>query len=149
LGTLLTLRGHTKTQSHIVWAEFAFFLCGALVWAPRYGIMGLAYARLASTALSAALIACGAKYLCGLSLQSLVGALFRPLLGAILSGFVAFELASHFDFPIIQIVVSGGIALLTYILWCACTWHIFGRPEGLESTVRDHWRSWRSSRLTF
>jgi O-antigen/teichoic acid export membrane protein len=148
LGTLLTLRGHTKTQSHIVWAEFVFFLLGVAIWAPSHGIVGLAYARLASTSLSAVLMVCCAKYLCGLSVLSLFGALHRPWFGAALSGFVALELMGRFDLPIIQVAVPGAIAVLTYILWCTFTWNLSGRPEGLESTVCDHWRSWRASRAT-
>jgi O-antigen/teichoic acid export membrane protein len=146
LGTLLTLRGYTKTQSHIVWAEFVCFLIGAAAWVPSHGIVGLALARLASTVFNASLTAGFAKYLCGLRLRELLHALYRPWLGALLSALVAFEAVGYFTLPWLQVLIAGGLGLLTYVIWCAGTWILAGRPEGLESTVADHWVAWRDSR---
>lgn len=138
LNTLLVLRGHTRIQNHIVWVEFAAFVVLALVLVPQLHLLGLVWARIGASLVNAWLTAASTQKYCGLSLGSIIHALWRPLLGAnLMYGAVSFSV-SFFDSGIVQLaagILSGGVV---YGTWTLITWWLAGRPEGLESTVWDY-----------
>jgi O-antigen/teichoic acid export membrane protein len=144
LNTLLILRGYTRMQSSIVWVEFSVFLLAAGLLVPNFGILGLAYARLVSTAANAALTAFRAHALCGIAYSSLMAALYRPGLGVLIIFFVSVLCGNFFVSPFLNVVWISIFSLLSYIIWCAGSWRLAGRPEGLESTVVERWGARRN-----
>lgn len=146
LGTLLVLRGHTRLQSTIVWLEFAAFLLAAAFLVPRFGVLGLAYARLVSSTTNAGLNTFHAHRLCAVPLMSVGFAIARPAIGALLLAVVAYELLGVFAAPLADVLTSGAAGLAVYVIWCAGSWQWFGRPEGFESTLFDHFRSVQQKR---
>lgn len=141
LQTLLTLRGHTRVQSYFVWAEFGVFLLAAAVLAPLFGIIGLAYARLIGTSANMGLAGLATRRLCGLSIRSVVKGVARPLAGSMLTLMLVELLFSQIEGLWLQAALGLPVALLFYAGWCAVTWRLSGRPEGLESTVSDVFRT--------
>ena len=51
------------------------------------------------------------------------------------------QLISHVDGAALQLVTGVATGGGFFSLWCLATWHLMGRPEGLESTVLDQYRT--------
>lgn len=146
LNTLLTLRGHTKVQSHIVWQEFLVFVLAAIPLVPAHGIVGLAFARLIGVVANCTLLTWNAWRHCGISPRDVLLTLARPWLGAALTALAVYGLLQVVDGVLWQILAGSVSAGLLYASWCALTWQLVGRPEGLESTVLDRLVAWRHAR---
>jgi O-antigen/teichoic acid export membrane protein len=140
LNTLLVLRGYTRLQSTIIWLEFAAFLLAAAILVPHFGIIGLAYARLVSTAANAALTTFHAHTFCAITYFGVVIALCRPTIGIALIALVFLAFGHSFAAPFLNAVMVAALGLLIYTIWVAGSWQLAGRPEGLESTIADRWR---------
>ncbi len=138
VNTLLVLRGHTRIQSKIVWLEFCVFLVAALALVPQFFLLGLVGARIAGSLVNLIATAGIARQKCGISGRALAMSVARPLAGSIGMYFAIAALMSHMNGSIAQLAVSIFFGATTYTLWSALSWHAFGRPEGLESTVADH-----------
>lgn len=137
LGAQMVLRNHTRISSRMVWVEFAFFIAGALVLAPPYGITGLAIARLTALVSNATVIAWTARHYCGINLRPIAYALARPMLGAALMAGVITLVIQPLQLPLAQLVAGAAAGALFFVAWSFLTWHAVGRPEGLESTLVD------------
>lgn len=137
LGAQMVLRNHTRIASRMVWFEFAFFIAGALLLAPLYGITGLALARLAALMGNASVVAWTARRCCGISLRPIAFALARPLLGSALMAGVITAATQQLQVPLAQLLVGAAAGGVFFVMWSFITWHVVGRPEGLESTLID------------
>lgn len=137
LGAHMVLRNHTRIASRMVWFEFAFFTAFALVLAPRYGITGLALARLAALVCNVGVVAWTARRCCGISLRPIAFALARPFVGAMLMAGVITLVINPLQMPLLQLLVGSAAGGLFFAAWSFATWHLVGRPEGLESTLVD------------
>jgi O-antigen/teichoic acid export membrane protein len=151
LNTLLIMRGHTKLQSHLVWLEFAAFLCltALLVTASGLGLglYGLALARLGASLLNLMSTAAVARAHCHLSLRRLAFAIGRPTIGAVLMyGLISMVLPLP-DTPLGQIGVGVLVGGCFMLLWSFVTWRLAGTPEGFESTLVDGVQRWRKERV--
>lgn len=135
--TLLTLRGHTRISSHLVWIEFMAFAIASLILTPSKGLMGLAWARMIASAFNLPLTILVAAQYCQLSIFSLTPHLLRPFTGAALMGWLVANLPQWSSQIHIQFATCILFGSAFYVIWCAVTWHLSGRPEGLESTVWD------------
>lgn len=135
--TLLTLRGFTQVQSSIVWFEFLVFVATAYVLVPGFHLQGLAGARIVACLFSALAMLVAAKKYCQLPLRAVLISIGRPLLGAVAMGGMVFFVVSNLDSNAGKIAVAGILGTLFYTSWSLLTWHLVGRPEGLESTVVD------------
>lgn len=137
LTTLLTLRSHTRIQNHLVWCEFATFVLGAILLTPSYGLIALAWARLLASSVNLMLVLSAAAFYCQLSVRKLIPHLLRPLMGSILMAWSVMQIplwTSQIHWQFVTAVIFGATF---YIVWSLSTWMLFGRPEGLESTVWD------------
>ncbi|MBT3067035.1 oligosaccharide flippase family protein [Rhodoferax sp. U11-2br] len=137
LSTLLTLRGHTRLQNHIVWAEFAVFVLCSLVLVPQLHLPGLVWARIAASGVNALVAALCASLYCQLAFSAMVKVLLRPTLGA-----VGMYLLVSLVMPWVpgnawSLAISITLGALAYTSWTLLTWFAAGRPEGLESTIYD------------
>lgn len=143
LNSLLILRGHTKIQSYQVWFEFLVFAVAALVLVPDHFLMGLVWARiLGSIAATVAAIYSCRKY-CGLHASLPLRTIGRPLAGAVLMHFLVSFIVMTVQAPILGLITGIMAGALFYTLWTAATWVWAGRPEGLESTIFDYFKSRR------
>lgn len=137
LNTLLVLQGYSKSQMHIVWIEFAAFLCAAFLLVPDLHLVGLVYARIIGSLINLMMTATFAKQLCQLLLWPLIWALLRPILGATAMFWVVGSIIAFAPGSLTQLffgVISGASF---FAIWTILSWRIAGRPEGLESTVLD------------
>lgn len=137
LKTLLTLRAHTRIQSTLVWLEFLTFVGVAMILTPRYGLIGLAWARLIASALNVAYMLMAAKSYCQLSIAKMAPHLLRPFVGAALMAGLVMHLPKVTTHLYVDFAISVICGATFYVLWCTITWLIMGKPEGLESTVWD------------
>lgn len=137
LNAQMVLRNHTRIASRLVWSEFALFIAGALLLAPLYGITGLALARLAALVCNAALVAWTARRCCDISLRPIAFALARPFAGAMLMAGVITLAIKPLQMPLLQLLAGSAAGGLFFVAWSFATWHLVGRPEGLESTLVD------------
>ena len=144
LGAQMVLRNHTRIASRMVWFEFAFFIAGALVLVPLYAITGLALARLAALTGNAAVVAWTARRCCDLSLRPIAFALARPFVGAVLMAGLITLVIGQWHTPLLQLIGGSVVGGLFFAAWSFATWHLVGRPEGLESTLIDMSRHWRA-----
>ncbi|MEN9537769.1 MAG: hypothetical protein RLZZ126_4 [Pseudomonadota bacterium] len=141
--TLLILHGHTRTQSQIVWIEFASFVVMAFVLVPSHYLVGLAMARIASSVVSSLVALRYAHTLCQLPIAPVLRVISRPLAGSLLM----YGLVTHLVLPDAPLALAILTGVVFFTLWSLATWHLAGRPEGLESTAVDklsHWHRHRS-----
>ena len=137
LSTLLTLRGHTRLQNHIVWAEFAVFVLCSLVLVPQLHLPGLVWARIAASGVNAMVTALCASLYCQLALSAMVKVLLRPTLGAV-GMYLLVNLTMQFlSGSAWSLAICITLGALAYTSWTFFTWFAADRPEGLESTIYD------------
>ena len=137
LYTLLIVQGHTRTRMHIVWAEFAAFVCLAMVLVPNMHLIGLVYARIIASLVNLAVTTALTKAYCSFPLAPLISATGRPFLGAAIMYLAVRYAITFVAGNAVQTVVGILTGITFYILWSLTTWHLAGRPEGLESTASD------------
>jgi len=135
--TLLTMRGHTKVQSHAVWIEFVVFLASAAALVPSHFLLGLVWARGIGSIASLLTILMATRSLCGLSLQPNVVVLMRPLIGSVLMYYLVLWILTQIEHPTLEIAMGIVGGALMYAFWCILSWHLSGRPSGLEDTALD------------
>lgn len=137
LRTLLILHGHTRSQSTTVWIEFLAFCLAAAFLAPQHHLIGLAWARLLASlsyALATTLIT---RHHCGLAFTAVLSAVWRPLAGAILMYVLVGYVLGWLDGSPLQLPVAVLAGAAFFTVWTLSTWWLFGRPQGLESTLAD------------
>ena len=138
--TLLTVRGHTKIQSKAVWLEFAVFLAASAAFVPHLFLMGLVWARLLGSLVNLAVIFLAARKFCGISPSATLMALLRPLTGAALMYLAVHSVIDQVDGDVFKLGLGIVCGAVTYTVWSLVSWWMVGRPEGLESTIRDYIR---------
>lgn len=146
--TLLILHGHTRSQSQIVWVEFASFVLAAFALVPGFHLIGLALARILSSAVSSLVTLLYAKNICQLPMTTSLKTVGRPLVGAVLMyGLVNYmiSLPGMIASPALGLVAAILSGMIFFMLWSLVSWHVSGRPEGLESTIMDKFTQWRMS----
>jgi len=130
---LLTLRGHTRTQSMQVWREFAVFAGAAGLLITHSGLYSLAIARAIASITNLFDVLLTAKNLCRLDVKSSLLAIFRPLAIAAAMAVLVHLLNAEFTNPYLAIIISlitGGGAYTFAIL---VVWTLLGKPNGIES----------------
>lgn len=137
LKTLLTLRAHTRIQSHLVWLEFAVFAGLALWLTPSHGLIALAWARLLASILNLTSMLYTTSHYCQLSIPKMLPHLLRPFAGAALMAFLVTHASSWTPNVFLSFATAVVTGSLFYGAWSILTWRLMGRPEGLESTVVD------------
>lgn len=133
--SLMTLRGRTKGLSSAVWVEFGVFAICALALVPFYALMGLVWSRLIGVTVNLCVIYWLGAQICNLSLRESLFAIARPLLGSILMYLAVNLFLAHFGIGIVPLVAAVLFSIVGFSIWCYFGWIIFGRPEGLESTL--------------
>lgn len=137
LNSLLTLRSHTRIQSHLVWLEFSTFVVISIILTPLFGLIALAWARLIASTLNLCWALLVAASYCRLSIGGLLLNLLRPFGGAFIMAVLVVKLPiwpNQIHLHMLAVVSAGA---LFYTAWCLITWQMAGRPEGLESTIWD------------
>lgn len=137
LSTLLVLRGHTRLQNNIVWAEFAVFVLCSLILVPRLHLPGLVWARIVGSSFNALITAICARAYCQLSLRATSQALARPALGALAMYMLVDYAVGSLAGSSWSLAVTVPLGALVFSTWSLVSWLAVGRPEGLESTIFD------------
>lgn len=143
--TLLILHGHTRSQSQIVWIEFASFVAAAIALVPGFHLIGLALARIISSAASSCVTLLYTKKICRLPITPILKTIARPLAGAVLMYALVMYLQGMIDAPMPRLAAAILSGAAFFMLWSLASWHLTGRPEGLESTIMDKLTQWRMS----
>lgn len=133
--TLLTMRGHTKVQSKVIWLEFAVFLVSAAALVPHFYLLGLIYARMLGSTVNMITTFLAVRNYCALSLRTAAVALLRPLLGAIFMYFLVQTVNHQIDSDGLKIAIGITYGFFSFSLWSVGTWLVAGKPAGLESTL--------------
>lgn len=148
LNAHLILEGYSKSQSVVAWGEFLGFVCAALLMVPSLHLMGLVYARAIGAVFGACLIGWYAHRCLQIRPWLVVRRLVRPAVGA------ALVLAS---INVVEVLVDGTflvllvgflISTLSFLIWMVLSWHVSGRPDGLESTLLRYADQWRGKART-
>jgi lipopolysaccharide exporter len=138
LNTLLILKGHTRSQMHIVWLEFAGFAIAAIFLVPSLNLVGLIYSRIAGNIVALIATITYSKLHSDISLVNLLAAIWRPIIGAGLM----YTVVISFDGAELGLVAKTFFSIIFgaifFVIWCISTWHFTGRSEGLESTFFDY-----------
>jgi lipopolysaccharide exporter len=135
--SFLIVLGHTRDQSIAVWLDFAGFLISALLLVPLFHLLGLAYARAVGSFIYLVITLITAKLKCGLPLGRTVANLMRPITGAIMMGLLVKWITEYAGGHFTGMLAGIASGVIIYTLWCLSSWWLFGKPEGLESTVLD------------
>jgi O-antigen/teichoic acid export membrane protein len=143
--TLLILHGHTRSQSQIVWIEFASFVAAAIALVPGFHLIGLALARVFSSVVSSLATLLYTKKICRLPITPILKTIARPLAGAVLMYALVMYLQGMIDAPMPRLAAAILSGAAFFMLWSLASWHLTGRPEGLESTIMDKLTQWRMS----
>lgn len=140
LVTLLVLRGHTRLQSQIVWAEFAVFVGFCFLLVPQLHLIGLVWARIAASSANALITILCARSYCHIPVVAVGQSLLRPLVGALVMFGVVHHTQAIISGSLWQLVVGIASGALVYTVWTLATWLVAGKPEGLESTVYEYFK---------
>lgn len=151
--TLLILHGHTRSQSQIVWIEFASFVLAAIALVPGFHLIGLALARTISSVVSSLVTLLYTQKICQLPMSAALQTIIRPLAGAVLMYVLVTYMITSLLPGMIASPALGSLGLAAailsgavfFMLWSLASWHFSGRPEGLESTIMDKITQWRMS----
>jgi O-antigen/teichoic acid export membrane protein len=137
LRSYLTLQGHTRVQNTVTWIEFFGFLITAVLIVPSHGLIGLAYARGTGSLFSAIGLLSACHKHCGLHWKDALKYSCRPIIVAFLMYFVVSAAISNFASLFVRLPVGIAAGALFYVVVIMLSWHILGRPEGMESTIVD------------
>jgi O-antigen/teichoic acid export membrane protein len=138
LSTLLILHGHTQTQSKAAWLELSVFVVATLLLLPGMQLMGLVWARFLASSINLMSMMAFARQRTGLQTLLVFKAFWRPAFGSVLMALVLALLAPVLAGPQwLQLLTSIAAGMVVYTAWSLASWPVFGRPEGLESTVVD------------
>lgn len=133
LATLLTLRGHTRVQSRVVWIEFMSFSIAAIALVPTLHLIGLICARMIGTTTSFLMFSIECQRQCDLPISSTIGTIWRPLACAVLMYFGVHEAISLVSTTALELLVGISSGAIIYAIAMMSTWFVIGRPVGLES----------------
>ena len=137
LTALLVLRGQTRILNTVSWVEFAVFVAASLVLVPHFYLMGMGLARLLASLANSVVLSLSVKKYCQISLDKLLLSILRPLIGASLMYFVVTYVLNMRPEDGMHIFFSIIAGACFYSAWLLGSWMVFGKPEGLESTVWD------------
>lgn len=139
--SFLTLLGETRSQTATVASELLVFLVAALLLVPGQGLPGLVYARLlGSLANGWHLLVQLKRHGGGLRRRQLLPAWGRPLFSFLLAVLAAGAVLRGADGLVPRLLLGGASAAITYLLLLGLSWHLFNRPEGLESMALERLR---------
>ena len=144
--TLLTLRGFTRVQNHLVGIEFAAFCAIAVALVGEYSLLGLMAARIVAGALAVLATLVVAQRYCSLAFWSALRHIGRAAVGSGAMAAIVYWTSAQFSSLPLQIITGVIVGVATYTLWSLLTWHAGGRPEGLESTIAERWAAYRKMR---
>lgn len=128
----LLVAGKTRVHATLMWLEFAAFLMAALFLQPKFGLIGLAYARLVS-------VIC--NFICNIfvlmrhlniSVIELLHIFWRPVVGVVLMWLGISSLASLQLAPLVHLITAISLGGVIYASWLLASWTVCGRPDGLE-----------------
>ncbi len=134
---LLIVKGFSRQSASVVWVEFSCFIVFSLVLIHYFGLVGLAYARLAATIVSAAVsFRLGVVY-GDLRTRDMLRALARPIAGCILMAGAILLLGPHLQgaLPLVSLIAKIICGATVYAIWILVSWILSGRPAGLEDSM--------------
>lgn len=149
LHTLLMVRGHARALGLLVWLELLVFLIFAAVTVPMWGLLGLIMARGLSALANGSALMVMARQRCELPVRRVLSALVRPLAGVMLMTIcvhAVWQVLPDAMLSVTQLIVLVTVGVLSFSAWCLSSWQLMGRPDGLEATLLELYRSRRGSR---
>lgn len=139
---LLLALGQVRLQAMLAWLQLILLATLALVFFPEAGAMGIAYVRLATTALGLfVFVAFVLHYVKAVRLSDFVAHTWRPLfatgaMALVLSNIPRFEWLPNVG-QLCLLIASGA---MVYGLSIICTWRISGCAEGAETYLLEQVR---------
>ncbi|MFT4173282.1 MAG: lipopolysaccharide biosynthesis protein [Rhodocyclaceae bacterium] len=132
--TLFMALGHSRVLAKMSWIELLLFAALAVPLARAHGVPGLAAAKLgASVAIVLCWMALGHRH--GLTVAQLGGRLARPVAGCILMAVTVWLLPVAGLPALLELMARVVAGAVVYGGWIALSWHLSGRPEGIETMI--------------
>jgi lipopolysaccharide exporter len=133
--SLLLLMGRSKLHARMVWVELFAFVAFAAVLAPKLGIIGLAYARLAAVCLYVLTNLYTINTSAQMGIGRMVSALWRPLLSAGVMLAALHALPDHMINLYLDLALQIALGAFIYGATLLVSWKASGKPDGIESLV--------------
>lgn len=131
--SFLLITGETRLHAILMWLEFFSFLIAAAFLGPKFGVIGLAYARLVSVTCNLFFNVAVMMRRVDVGVFELLSIFWRPVVGVMLMC-LGIEALSTLDLvPLYRLIASIVVGGSIYGLWVIVSWSMFGRPDGLES----------------
>lgn len=138
----LWVAGRTDTSAIQSWMELALIVPTALYAVSQYGVEGAAAARAGVSVVVLPLMMWLTARSGGVTVGQLVGALWRPLLAAVLMAALVHSLSwQAFGPVIVRLVAKGTLCTLAYPLVLMALWWLSGQPDGVEASALAQIRS--------
>jgi lipopolysaccharide exporter len=134
---LLIVKGFSRQSASVVWVEFSCFIVFSLLLIHYFGLVGLAYARLAATIISACVsFRLGVVY-GDLHARDMLHALARPIAGCILMAGAIMLLGPRLAgiLPLVALIAKILCGVAVYASWILISWLVSGKPAGLEASI--------------
>ncbi|MDT3706860.1 MAG: lipopolysaccharide biosynthesis protein [Thiobacillus sp.] len=133
--SLLLLIGHSRLHARMIWIELLVFVMLAAWLAPRFGVIGLAYARLGSTLIYFLTNLYTISTSADIGFSRIGMALWRPLMSAGLMFAALSALPTHMMNIYLDLAFRVAIGVLVYVSALWLSWKSCGQPDGIESLV--------------
>ena len=137
---LFLLLGFSKLHARMMWVEFLTFLVAAALLVPNLGVMGLAYARLASAVIYLLANLQSTRSSSGITYRQITSALWRPLAGATVMLAAVLLMPSLTSNIYLELAEKIAFGVVVYTFFILFSWRICGRPDGIESFMISRFR---------
>jgi lipopolysaccharide exporter len=138
--------GRTSMSAIQTWLELALIAPLAWMAVRQYGVEGAAAARVAVAAVMVPLMMMLTARIDGVRFLGLVGALWRPLLAALVMALAAEPITGAWHSALLTLVVKLALCLLVYPSVLLMLWTMSGRPDGMERSALGYIRLYVSTR---
>lgn len=146
--------GRPQLTTWILATRLVLLLAAIWLLAPRYGMIGVAYADLVS-ALGSLVVSLPILFTT-LQLGALqyLRTLWRPTLASLATGVLVLGLigllpgAGSFANALLALAIGAPVGLIAYVALVALLWRLSGRPQTVEVLLAQRGRDWLQQRLS-
>ncbi len=146
-GYVLLALGHVRALALLTWLQFVFLIPATTIAGMRFGILGVAIAKLC-TALVFALLLFGAlTRVTSIRVSQLALQIWRPCVSGVAMLLVLRALRpASVGIPLLNLIRDAAIGASVYAIVLSALWLLTGRPEGTEKHALELLNRWRDRR---
>ena len=146
-GNVLLALGHVRALAVVTWLQIVLLIPATTLAGMRYGILGVAIAKLCVAVVFAMLLFGALTRSTSVRVSQLALQIWRPCVSgaAMMLALRALRLAST-GFPLLNLIRDASIGASIYSIVLAVLWWVSGRPEGTEKHALELFNRWRNRR---